>query len=400
MPFAPPRRTIFAIACLLAALEGRADTVVLENGGTLHGQVIKDAKLGRSRLAIDSEYGRVLIDRRQIDRIDSESPAESEYRRRSPTVSDTVEAQFALAAWCRDNGVRDGMQRHLRRVLELAPDHAEARALLGYQQVDGGWKTRDQVLAARGLVRYENEWCTPQEVAILKRQAAAEAVRIAWRKRLAGWRADLNHSNPDVARAAEESLESIDDPAAIGGLLRLAGDEPNPAIRRKLIDTIGRLGTPPGLSAMAQVVLTDADQEARVIALDHLVRDGSPGLASPFVGALRSKDNRVINNAAEALAILGSRPTIEPLIDALVTTHQWRVGNDSGGDQYSVNSGSGTFGFGGGGAKDVKKDLPNPKVLSALVALTNVNYQYNKAAWREWLASQQVEAAVDLRRDE
>lgn len=393
-------RSALTAACWLAAYS-LADTVTLENGSVLSGQVVKDPELGRSRLAVDSEHGRIVIDRGQIDRIQSESPAESEYRRRGPTVSDTADAQFALATWCRNNGVKEGMERHLRRVLELEPDHAESRALLGFQQVDGGWMTRDQVLAARGLVRHEAEWRTRQEVAILERQAAFEATQIAWRKRLAAWRDDLNHNNPDVSRAAEGRFDSIEDPAAIGGLLRLFNDESNPLVRRKLIDVVGRLGTPAGLAAMAQVVLTETDQELRAIALEHLVRDGSPGLASPFVGALRSKNNQVINNAADALSVLGSQATLEPLIESLVTTHKWRVGNGSGGDQYSVNTRSGVTGFGGGGVKDVKKDLRNPRVLNALVALTDgVNYQYDKARWKAWLASQQVEAAVDLRRDE
>ena len=77
-----------------------------------------------------------------------------------------------------------------------------------------------------------------------------------------------------------------------------------------------------------------------------------------------------------------------------------RTGNNSGGDTYSLNTGTGQHSFGGGGPKVVKRDLKNPRVLSALVKLTDVNFLYDESRWREWLASREVIVSVDLRRDQ
>lgn len=391
--------SIATASLALATAASRADTVELRDGGVIVSVSQAEQQPDRLKLTLQSPHGRIVLDRKVVDRVHRESPAEVEYRRRAPTVSDTVTAQFALAAWCRDNGVSQGMRRHLKRVLELAPDHPEARALLGYQQVDGRWMTRDEVLASRGLVRWGGGYRTKQEAALLERAAKIEATQISWRKKLAGWRSDLDSRNADVVRTASNAFDNLNAPAAAPELLKLFGKEQNPVVRRKLIDVLGRLSTSTALIALADVALADPDPELRAMAREHLANNNRPGLTAPFVGALKSKDNAIINNAGDALAALGSFASIDPLIDALVTTHRWRIGNESGGDTYSMNTGTGTFGFGGGGPQDVQKDFQNPRVLAALVYLTGENYLYNKSQWRAWLASLQVEQAVDLRRD-
>lgn len=390
-----------ALLVVVLCAEGRVlgDQVVLESGVRIEGQLAPLEKATRSQLAIESPYGRIVLERDRVGRVINESPGEAEYRRRAPSVSDTVEAQLALAMWCRDNGVSKGMRRHLRRVLELDPEHAEARTLLGFQQVDGQWMTRDDVLAARGLVRWQGEYRTRQEVALLEYQEKQEALALEWRRQLAGWRKDLVGRDPEAARTAQTAFENLNDSLATTELLALLGDESDPAVRRLLIQTAGRIGTPECLSAMVSIALGEALGELRAEALDYLVADRRPGLTLPFVNALRADDPRIINHAGYALGRLGSRATIEPLIDALVTSHRRKVGNDSGGQSYSMNAASGTTSFGGGGPRIVERQERNARVLEALVSLTGENYLYDKAAWRRWLASQQTQVAFDLRRD-
>lgn len=395
------------VRCLVVALaliacaddRARADQVVLDSGVKIDGGLAITKDTPRSQLVIESAYGQIVLPRDRVGRVVNESPGEAEYRRRAPSVSDTVEAQLALAMWCRDNGVSDGMRRHLRRVLELAPDHAEARTLLGFQQVDGQWLTRDDVLAARGLVRWQGEYRTRQEVALLEHQAKQEAQALEWRKQLARWRDDLTGRNPEAARTAEAAFESLREPSAASELLALLADERNLIVRRLLVRTVGQIGTPECLAALVSIALGEPDGELRAEALDYLVADSRPGLTVPFVNALRADDSRVINHAGYALSRLGSAATLEPLIDALVTTHRRKVGNDSGGQGYSLNAASGTTSFGGGGPQIVERQQRNARVLGALVSLTGENYLYDEDAWRRWLASQQTQVAFDLRRD-
>ncbi|QDV80730.1 HEAT repeat domain-containing protein [Botrimarina mediterranea] len=396
--------TAACVAAIAAAQPAPADQVELATGSRLDARVASEPAESRSHVALESEYGRLVLDRDRVARAVNETPAEAEYRRRSPSVSDTAEAQFALANWCRDNGVAEGMRRHLARVLELDPEHAEARMLLGYQQIDGQWMTRDDVLAARGLVRWKGGYRTPQEVALLEQAEQAEAAALAWRNQLAQWRESLDGADRDAARRAEESLLTLADPAATAELLKLLADEKTPQVRRLLMKSLGSLGTPDALATLANHGIADVDPDVRAEAVDQLIASGRPGLAIPFVKALRADNPFYINNAAWALGRLQAASAIDPLIDALVTTHKRQVGNDSGGDSYSVGfnpatGGGGTFGFGGGGPKIVAKNSRNPQVLDTLVHLTGENFQYSKEKWRAWLADQQVAQDIDLRRD-
>lgn len=396
---APLTRTFGLIATLGLSAAAVGDEVVLDSGARLRGRLVESDTSDRSRVVIATPYGELAIDRDRVRRIVEQSPAEAEYARRSPSVSDTAEAQFALSMWCRDNGHAEGMKRHLRRVLELQPDHEEARTLLGFQQVDGQWMTREDVLASRGLRRWQGEFLTQQEVELLQKTEQIEAAQIAWRRRLAKLRTDLNHRNAETARLAAATLDNLADPEAVPELLSLLADETEPLVRRRLVAIVGRLGTRPCLIALADLALSDPDLEIRAVALDFLAADGRPGLAVPFVAALNSPNNVTVNYAADALAMLGSPAVIDPLIDALVTTHRWKTGNDSGGDTYSVSPGAGTTSFGGGGPKIIEKQLQNPRALAALVHLTGVNFLYDKPRWKAWLASQQEEQAPPLRRD-
>jgi hypothetical protein len=272
--------TAACLATIAAAQSAPADQVELSNGSRLDAQVANEPAESRSHVALESEYGKLVLDRDRVPRVVTETPAEADYRRRSPSVSDTVEAQFALANWCRDNGVADGMRRHLGRVLELDPEHAEARMLLGYQQVDGRWMTRDDVLAARGLVRWKGEYRTPQEVALLEMEAKAEAAALAWRTQLAEWRKNLDGADRDAARSAEESLIALSDPAAVPELFKLLADEQAPAVRRLYMKSLGSLATPDSLGALAQHAICDNDPEVRAIAVEQLIATGRAGVAA------------------------------------------------------------------------------------------------------------------------
>lgn len=391
--------TVVTLLGTISPLVGMADEVRLEHGGRVHGEILRGGDTPRSQLAVLSPWGRMVLDRGQIAQVLSEEPAKIEYVRRAPTVSDTADSQFALAQWCRDNGLGNELRTHLARVLELDPEHEEARRLLGYQHINGQWVTRGELLASRGLIRHGGDYRTRQEVALVERKEQAEETARQWKKRLRGWRNDLAKGNNEVARAAAEAFANLKNPEASGALAELLSDEPNIRVKVLLIDAAGRVNTSVTLQALVRIALNEPNLEARAASLERLRDSGRLALAGPFVASLRSADNFRVNLAADGLAVLGDENTIRPLIDALVTTHRTRTGNDSGGDTYSLNTGTGQHSFGGSGPKVVKRDLKNPRVLNALVELTDVNFLYDESRWREWLASREIVVSVDLRRD-
>jgi len=148
--------------------------------------------------------------------------------------------------------------------------------------------------------------------------------------------------------------------------------------------------------------LDDPDEEIRMSCLDQLIGKPPQDATPLYVGALRSKDNLRINRAGLALGKLGDKTAIAPLIDALVTTHTFRVVEGAGNpNQMSVGmskNGGGGLSM-GGSAKQVKQNLSNQQVLDALVALTGANFGFDEHAWKNWYSSQQKPGAIDARRD-
>lgn len=387
-------------AALAAAPAALADSLELDSGGRLSGRLDPKASAERSKVMIELPGGgRAVLDRTEVARA-VEEPAELiEYQRRAVRAPDTVETHFAIALWCRDRRLMPQFESHLSRVLELDPDHAEARKLLGYQKQGGRWMTQDERMAARGLVRYGGDFRTPQEIELIERKERSAKRAADWRKRLERWRRDLDSSDPAEVNQAVDHFAALADPGAAGALVGLLKEETNSEAQDLLIRAAAQIDHPATVEALATLSLKDPRHEVRRQCLEHLIRAKRAGLAEIYVRSLSSKNNQIVNRAGEALRVLAADQTISPLIEALVTTHTIKLGKDTPRDTYGMDS-RGGFKFGGGGAKTVKLEAKNPEVLSALVEITGQNFQFDKEAWNHWLASRVINEDVDLRRDE
>ena len=99
--------------------------------------------------------------------------------------------------------------------------------------------------------------------------------------------------------------------------------------------------------------LYDPNDDLRDAALNHLIATGRPGLAIPYVRALRSNDNVIVNRAADAIGLIGDHDAIGPLIGALVTKHKVKEGSGPS-DQHTyvfTPSGGTAMNMGSSGAK-------------------------------------------------
>ena len=97
-----------------------------------------------------SDGAEISLDRNSIQRIVQHDDAAAEYRRKSRTTPDTVEAHRELAEWCRARKMLTEADHHLARVAELDPDDEDARRSLGYRKVGNRWLTSDEVMTERG----------------------------------------------------------------------------------------------------------------------------------------------------------------------------------------------------------------------------------------------------------
>ena len=388
---------------ILGAGAARGDVFQLAGGGHVEGRLVESSADDKSLLVIElTTGGQLKIPRSQVTRIESHSAVEVEYEKLARSSPDTIEAHLTLAEWCRERKLRDKAQQHWERILELDPNHAAARAALGFRQKDGQWMTRDDVMASRGLVLYEGRYVAPQHVELLERQKQTKDSQADWAKHLDQLRRWLIGRRQDRAAEALAEIQQLRDPSATEALVAMLRREDDPALKRLWIEVASRLNHRLTIDALVDLSLTDPDPEIRHDCLEHLIKSGRPGLVTPYIRALKDADNEIVNRAAAALAQIGDRDAINPLIDALITKHRIKVGDGNPNQHaYTFSPDGGAFSFGGGGPQIITQSIRNPDVLSALVTLAGgQSFDYDQQQWRRWLAAQAKLNAVDVRRDQ
>jgi hypothetical protein len=102
-----------------------------------------------------------------------------------------------------------------------------------------------------------------------------------------------------------------------------------------------------------------------------------------------------------ALKEMGDPTAVGDLIDALVTTHKYKLpgGNPGQISTTFTPNGPGGLSVGGNRPTIVSRQLSNRPVLEALVSLTGVNFGFDKGKWKAWYAAQHRQPGMDARRD-
>ena len=371
----------------------------LTTGATVVGLLLNPAEAPRETFRVRLEEGlEVLIPRKIVVEHSPIRNEKVEYERIWPTFPDTVEGQWELAQWCRDRTLLAERERHLRRVLELDPDHAEARRLLGYVSRDGQWTSREEMMRADGFVLYGGRWMLPQAVRLLEQERKIKAAQGEWKQKINRWQGWLDSNREALAR---ENIRQINDPFAVDALVDGLKTEKRDWVRLLFVEALARIGTARAEQALAYWALADPSEEVRLTCLDYLKKRHSPAVVDYFIGKLRSTDNSEVNRAAVALRELGDPSAIGPLIEALVTTHKIKISSGNPG-QITTSFGTGGVGMSvGGGPVLVTQAFQNRQVLDALVALSGgTNFGFDQARWRAWYANQRrAEMVLNPRRD-
>ena len=383
-----------------------ADVFVLAGGGRVTGELENKDESPRERFIIrTASGGRLTLEASQVKRVIQPRAEESEYEAIRPGYPDTVEGQWALAEWCRQRRLTPQRTTHLNRIIELDPDHAAARRALGYHQTGGRWVTRKQLMAERGYIYHKGRYRTPQEIEILEQRRKTDVAEKEWYGKLKRWRGWLGGEKDGRGRA---EILGINDPHAIEALTRALRDDPVAGNRQLYVEALARVGTPDAVMALAKTSIADPVADVRLTCLDHIEQVKRPDVTAYYVGKLRDKNNDVVNLAAVGLRRVKDPSAVGPLIDALVTTHKFKVGKPGGPGGMTTTFGTGPGGSGapgggglsmGGGPKIYAVSMRNQAVLDALVAITRQNFSFDQQAWKYWLASQRPKPEVDVRRD-
>jgi hypothetical protein len=381
----------------LASPFARGETFVLKSGGRIDGQRLNPSRGPTEPYQLKTDGGlRLSLVPAQVSRVVIRYDVQKQYDAEVVAANNSAEGHWQLAEWCKEQGLVSERKAHLQKVLEIDPDHAQARAALGFSRVRDRWMTMDDVMLSLGYVRTGGVWKTPQQVELEVTKRENELATKKLRRDILMWIDQLEGSRRESAIA---NLRAIRDERAGPTLVELLEDTDRPReIRVLALDILARL--PPGLAAKAviKMAMDEKDEEIRDRCLDEVVRMRDTGVASVYIGLLKSKDNKRVNRAANCLARLEDPEATLPLISALVTTHEYLI-LPQGGGGLSFNS-AGGFGVGGKPQRK-KQDLENRGVLSALITLNpGVNYEFDEAAWRRWYVEQFTTTDVDLRRDE
>lgn len=386
-----------------------AEVFVLENEGRVTGEWLnKEDKQAEQYVIRTASGGTVKLAKDQVAKVYVPSPEELEYERLRLDFEDTAADQWKLSEWCREHRLREQRTAHLKRCIELDPDHADARRALGYTRIDNAWKTQDEVFLERGYVKYRGRWRLQQEVDLEERIRANKKETGEWFVKIKRWRGWLDD---EKAEEAEQELLAIADPNAVPALAQFFEREKDAKIRLLFVDALANVNTSDAVFVLGDGALYDGDLEVRLTCLDYLKKQPRPDLVKYYAGALKHKDNVTVNRAAYCLKELNDASVVSALIDALVTTHKTKISSGGGGDQYSTTFGGPTNGGAGGmsaspgglsvggGPKVLVQHLRNTEVLDALVHLTGANFGYDAQAWKYWLTSQQKAPAANVRRD-
>ncbi|MGI9471650.1 MAG: HEAT repeat domain-containing protein [Rubripirellula sp.] len=378
-----------------------SDTVELSGGGHLTGQVNRNGDTVIVR--VDDEIQVALPGSRVRRVVDSDDL--QAYLERSLLVGDDAEGHYQMAIWCVTGGnVPGDTQRykryHLERAIELNPDHAKARASLGFKKQDGKWVRTSDLMQGRGMITRAGRWELPEAVAIEDMQDSTNVDAKRWLKEVKRLVAAVQR-NSSKAPEALDALKAIEDPlaaTAIAEQLRDSRGKQSRAVRMMWVKLLGRFKNSVSVEALVKAGLVEDDDTIREAALDELVQYGAGSAVATYLPYLKKNDNRLVNRAARGLSWFPDPELALTYVDALVTKHTTEQAPGA-----SINAGFGDNGGGmqmGGKKKVYTEHIKNPSVLSLVKVIEpEADYGYNEQAWREYFASKRTSFSGDLRRD-
>ena len=396
-----------------------ADLVKLINGGELRGKIIpsSDAKI---RIRVETLTGAtVVVERSQVQFVTPRSLATEEYETRSRSVEDTADAHWELAEWCRQRGLTKQRETHLRRVTELAPDHEKAQSILGRVWHQGRWIDRDELMASQGYVKYKNKYITPQELEVIENTTDELERERSWFQKIRLWHGWLDGQHENRRPHAMTGLNSVDDPYAAPAIIKFLASDSRPAIRELAVSILVKISGAKSINGLVKLALFDEAIQIRKAALDGIGNAHYERAQKAFVTGLKNESNTVVCRAATALGQIGDKEAIKPLIEALVTVHQYQVAMDLPNNQTYSFSADGNFSSNTPavppGVMDavrsgqllppvfaapndtpaaLKKNVTiriehyNAESLAALGKLTQQNFGYDKRTWHLWWAAE------------
>jgi hypothetical protein len=158
-----------AIGAALLAATAYGDVITKKDGNKLEGKIVEQ---GSSEVVIKTAFGEVRVPRSEIREITTGKTSAEEFTDRwAETDRSDADALLELADWCEENKLTREARKVYREIVDKAdPDNERARRALGFVQVDGEWKTKQEVEAAKKKADAEKK----KELADKKKSSKAD----------------------------------------------------------------------------------------------------------------------------------------------------------------------------------------------------------------------------------
>lgn len=313
----------FVAVCLGAAIGLlapviAADIVHLRGGRVLEGLVIEFP----DSVEIEGRHGSVTVTRSQIERIERKPVPWIEYEnRRLGLKKEDAEGHYQLGRYCKENGLRDEAQLEFNTAIAADPEHAGARAALGFKHVGNHWLTDDEVKRELGFVQVDGVWLKPEEARLREEMAREAALQADLKKQIAALIEQVGFADEAVREQAQTSLDQLD-PALRIPYLRKVLEHDNPAIRMYAILELGRHKARIAAGELAARVLVDPIAELREVAVAALQNVECETPHTYFQAALGDGRVLVRIRACAALTLFPHKDATGPLLESLERTLQ------------------------------------------------------------------------------
>lgn len=118
-----------ALGVFLALATTRADTVILNSGKSVEGEIVEESA---DEVVVRQKSGvTTRISRDDIEKIFRTEDLEHEFEKRlKETAPEDAHALMQLAIWCDEHGLKEQQRTVLEKILKLNPDDAQAKRLL------------------------------------------------------------------------------------------------------------------------------------------------------------------------------------------------------------------------------------------------------------------------------
>ncbi|MFN0020509.1 MAG: hypothetical protein ACKVP0_19805 [Pirellulaceae bacterium] len=386
----------------------RAEVVLLKSGARVEGEILNPTREKDDLVEVVPVEGlKLTLAAGQVKGVLVQTKVLKDYEEAAAKMADTLEAHLAMAQWCQDAGLTEPRKYHLTQVIKHDPDHAMARATLGFVKAGSGWLTQSEYMGRQGYVLKGGAYRLQQELEIMERARKWELDVVECKQTLKMWFKWLGGKGKG-AESALNNIRGIKDEAFAPALAECVADSRLPRDLRLLcLDVLTTFPPSYYASALVKIGAGDVDTEISDRCLDILREQRSQQALLTFIKGLKAKDNKIVNRSAQCLQRLGDPAATVPLIDALVTTHKFIIapagpGGMAAGFPGGAADGGGMGGFAmGGKPKVISRDLENTEVLAALTSLhQGVNFQFDEPEWRAWYVQSHTSPDVNLRRGE